>query len=560
MSSRQHIIAIEPSRGGSAARLRTEASQWVLRARSAARATTCNLRARSAGFVAPQASRTAGADAAFRPTLALYVSVGLVAGAVIALQIALMRSFAVGIWAHFGALVVSLAMLGFGLASAVMCIAKSWFERNWRSATHLSVLLFGPLLVAASLVAQQIPFNAVDLVSDPAQKWRLIGNFLLYMLPFLAGAFFLGTVFLRAQKVFGRVYFADLTGSGLGGLLVLATMHLVTPENLLMVPMALWFAGSALWLVAMGHRRAIAWLGVVAAVSAGLHLAAPALDLPTLAVAGHRSVADLTAYVNSPDLLRGADLELLRNEWSDLLAWTTLLIACIAALSLVLLPLAFGWRAIFSCNPGKVRTIVYFACLGAGYIMVEVGLISKFIQALSNGIVSASVLITGMLVFSGLGSWVSERYLDRARAVMPRLFLAIGALLIGYGLALDRVLDWVGTFPYVARLLFCFALVFPPAFLMGFPMPVAMAWLSRLGKDHMFLWAWGINGCFSVVGAAMVPVIATSFGLAAVLLVSGCAYLLAILGFFAILSPLSSVVSPKCRHPSRQAFISAFRR
>ncbi len=46
-----------------------------------------------------------------------------------------------------------------------------------------------------------------------------------------------------------------------------------------------------------------------------------------------------------------------------------------------------------------------------------------------------------MLVFSGLGSFVSERYLDRARTVMPKIFLAIGALLIGYGLFLDRVLD-----------------------------------------------------------------------------------------------------------------------
>ena len=85
----------------------------------------------------------------------------------------------------------------------------------------------------------------------------------------------------------------------------------------------------------------------------------------------------------------------LQDEWGYLLIWATLGIACIAALSLVLLPLAFGWRTIFSRNPGKFRTIVYFACLGAGYIMVEVGLISKFIQALSNATVSASVLING---------------------------------------------------------------------------------------------------------------------------------------------------------------------
>ena len=47
--------------------------------------------------------------------------------------------------------------------------------------------------------------------------------------------------------------------------------------------------------------------------------------------------------------------------------------------------------------------------------MVEVGLIAHFILALTNATVSASVLITGMLVFSGLGSLVSERFLDRAR-------------------------------------------------------------------------------------------------------------------------------------------------
>jgi hypothetical protein len=81
---------------------------------------------------------------------------------------------------------------------------------------------------------------------------------------------------------------------------------------------------------------------------------------------------------------------------------------------------------------------------------------------------------------------------------------------------------------------------------MGFPMPIAMTSLSRLGKDHMFLWAWGINGCFSVIGAAAVPIIATSFGLNAVLMIAGAAYLLAMPVFFAVLLPLqpSEVPTP----------------
>ena len=193
-----------------------------------------------------------GIDIDRRPTLAFYLSVGLIAGTIIALQIGIMRVFSVGSWAHFGSLVVSLAMLGFGLTSAVMCISKSWFERHWQAVAAASLLLFGPLAVAANLLAQQIPFNAIFLVSDPAQKWRLFGNFLLYMLPFLAGAFYLGTVFLKAQRIFGRVYFADLTGSGLCGLLFLGAMYLVTPDNLLIVPLLLWLAGSALWFMAVG--------------------------------------------------------------------------------------------------------------------------------------------------------------------------------------------------------------------------------------------------------------------------------------------------------------------
>jgi hypothetical protein len=67
-----------------------------------------------------------------------------------------------------------------------------------------------------------------------------------------------------------------------------------------------------------------------------------------------------------------------------------------------------------------------------------------------------------------------------------------------------------------------------------------MTTLGRLGKDHMFLWAWGVNGCFSVIGAALVPIIATSFGLPAVVLVGAIAYLIALPAFFSVLMPLGT--------------------
>ena len=168
--------------------------------------------------------------------------------------------------------------------------------------------------------------------------------------------------------------------------------------------------------------------------------------------------------------------------------------------------------------------------------MVEVGLIAHFVMALGNPTVSASILITGMLVFSGLGALVSERILPIKRLFMPALFLVVGGLLIGYAHYLNAALDAIGSLPYLARLAWCFAFIAPPAFLMGFPMPTAMTTLGRLGKEHLFIWAWGVNGCFSVIGAAAAPVLATNFGLGSVIEIAGVAYLLALPAFFGVIS------------------------
>ncbi len=109
-------------------------------------------------------------------------------------------------------------------------------------------------------------------------------------------------------------------------------------------------------------------------------------------------------------------------------------------------------------------------------------------------------------------------------------------MLAAYALYLNVALDAIGSLPYFARLLLCFLFIAPPAFLMGFPMPTAMTTLGRLGKEHLFIWAWGVNGCFSVIGAAAAPVIATNFGLGAVIEIAALAYFIALPAFFGVLA------------------------
>ncbi len=83
------------------------------------------------------------------------------------------------------------------------------------------------------------------------------------------------------------------------------------------------------------------------------------------------------AYIKVKDLLKFTDrLELVQDEWGYLLVWATLGIAAVFAFTLVLFPVVLGWRTIFSRYPGKFGTLIYFPCLGLGYIIVEVGMIS----------------------------------------------------------------------------------------------------------------------------------------------------------------------------------------
>lgn len=123
------------------------------------------------------------------------------------------------------------------------------------------------------------------------------------------------------------------------------------------------------------------------------------------------------------------------------------------------MPVGFGWHAVFSRMPGKLATIGYFAMLGLGYIPVEVGLISRFTLALSNPTISASILISAKLLFSGLGSLVSERIVDRARIGLPVILAAIAILLSSYFAFFEPVLDRIGGYPFPMRL--------PLSFLLG---------------------------------------------------------------------------------------------
>ena len=67
-------------------------------------------------------------------------------------------------------------------------------------------------------------------------------------------------------------------------------------------------------------------------------------------------------------------------------------------------------------------------------------------------------------------------------------------------------------------------LIAPLAVCMGIPFPLAMSNLAREAQ-HYLPWAWGINGCASVISAVLATLCAIHFGFSAVILMAVLLYI-----------------------------------
>ena len=112
-----------------------------------------------------------------------------------------------------------------------------------------------------------------------------------------------------------------------------------------------------------------------------------------------------------------------------------------------------------------------------------------------------------------MGSLTAQRLQGKLRAdrIVPRIALGIVAAgLIGL-LLVGEFASPVGSLPYVARCVLAFGAVAPLGYLMGFPMPAALARLS-CGSPAMIPWAWGVNGFASVIAAPAAVAIGMTSG------------------------------------------------
>ena len=228
------------------------------------------------------------------------------------------------------------------------------------------------------------------------------------------------------------------------------------------------------------------------------------------------------------------------------LALLLILLGVVGALVFVIfvLPLfLFRRDALRGDRLAKSRYLIYFLCLGAGYITVEIALMQHFVLFLGHPTYALVIILFSLLVASGAGSYTCRNVgPDRADRVVLRNVALLAGVLVGYMLLLPVVFDAAVGLPMPVRIGMTVALIAPLGLLMGTLLPLA---IQGAGKrfGELVPWAWGLNGAASVFGSVLAIALAMNVGFKRTLLVGLFFYALGLVSVRGLLGRSQSVES-----------------
>lgn len=217
-------------------------------------------------------------------------------------------------------------------------------------------------------------------------------------------------------------------------------------------------------------------------------------------------------------------------ELGWLISVITFLQITLMALLLILLPL-FKLRRV-SSGSKKNWTLFYFSGLGIGYMFFEIVLIQKFILFFGNPVYASAIVICVMLLASGAGSYYSSRLLP-APKVMRRILLLVFLFLLVYTFGLHLLLQQIASLPDLFKLITSMLIIACPAFLMGMPFPLGLRAQSVIEEKNI-PWAWGINGCMSVISAALATLLTVETGFSTVIMMAAICYAVSMMSIWLV--------------------------
>ena len=140
----------------------------------------------------------------------LLAAIGLLSIALIAYQVAIIQLLSNVQWYHFANVVISVALLGFGAAGALLALLRNWLLKYSYTLLPVLMILSGLMMIGAVELSHSrfARFDSYLLFTGSGQWLKLLLNSLFYFIPFLLGALALGIIFIKYVREIGSFSFS----------------------------------------------------------------------------------------------------------------------------------------------------------------------------------------------------------------------------------------------------------------------------------------------------------------------------------------------------------------
>ena len=175
----------------------------------------------------------------------------------------------------------------------------------------------------------------------------------------------------------------------------------------------------------------------------------------------------------------------------------------------------------------KTSSLLYFSCLGFGFIVIELTLIQIFIHFIGYPLYTYSTVLFVLLLSAGMGSRYSDVLQINPRNRWSWPFIGI----LVFGLVLLTTYSSIATLflstPIWTRIVVSALMIFPLGFSLGMPFPLGILWLEKQAQGAI-TWAWALNALFTVVGGLASVILSVLLGFRMTMLIALTVYLVAL--------------------------------
>jgi hypothetical protein len=216
-----------------------------------------------------------------------YIGILLVSFATLLLELALTRVLSVALWYHFGFLVISTAMLGFGASGVALTLWTGLRERApLDRALALLSIGFGATTIASFWGMQQIQFDPFSEFASLRQTAVAMPLYYLALaLPFFWSGLAIALLLTRGRHRVNRLYAADLVGAGAGCAALAAVLPIFGGSGSVVFAAAMGFLAAAVFALPGAPRIGV---GALVLCASGLALAPFADGVLPVAVAASK--------------------------------------------------------------------------------------------------------------------------------------------------------------------------------------------------------------------------------------------------------------------------------